>query len=123
MPLLKRAREAAEKDNDARYATIDAVKTKNILQSFVDQCEKDKAPIESANDNMDEAFKVVAKALVDQHMMLEENGKMEEIGDGKDGKENHRPPTTPVRPPAPRPKNGEIREREIGTGTQCRAKR
>jgi hypothetical protein len=87
MPLLKRAREAAEKDNDARYATIDAVKTKNILQSFVDQCEKDKAPIESANDNMDEAFKVVAKALVDQHMMLEENGKMEEIGDGKDGKE------------------------------------
>lgn len=87
MPLLTFARHAAEKDSNARYAITDAINTKNILEGFVKQCEIDKSPIEKANDNMDEAFRIVAKALVDQHMVLMKNGKMEEKGSGANGEE------------------------------------
>ena len=87
MPLLNLARKAAEKDSNARYAVTDAINTRNILQGFIKQCETDKAPIEKANDNMDESFSLVAKALVDQHMVLRQNGKMEEKGDGANGEE------------------------------------
>eukprot|EP00943_MAST-04B_sp_MAST-4B-sp1_P003585 g3585.t1 len=87
MPLLTLARKAAEKDSNARYAITDAINTKNILEGFVKQCEIDKSPIEKANDNMDEAFRMVAKALVDQHMVVRKNGRMKEEGGGANGEE------------------------------------
>ena len=83
LPLLKRARVAAEKDNDSRYAVMDAIAAKSVLEELMSKCEKEKQLVEDANENMDNSLRVVAKALVDQHMLYEENGKMEEKGDGK----------------------------------------